>query len=145
MNLLENMRNSVIGFAIAFLLPLTVYVGTRLILNPVYPTLKHAAKDDAAAREENKIKKENYEKEHEKFRQYYFYSSAFVGLLSLFLAVFIIPIPFLSMGFILGGTFCLLSAYMYYWNDLNNLVKFVSLLAALFVLIIASFRFTKGQ
>ncbi len=80
--------------------------------------------------------------DNEEFEKYYFYVTDGVGVAAILSGV-ITPMPFLGMGFILGGVFCLVAAYFKYWDELNDWVKFASLIFALIILILGSFKFVR--
>lgn len=132
---LETVRNASIGIAVMILLPTITYVGTRLLFKePSYPI--YADRNEP----QYKTQVENYYKGRQDFNKYYFYVSSIIGLLAIIAGAFVVPIPFLGMGFILGGTFCLIGGYYYHWSGLTDMFKFISLLVALFVLVMSSFK-----
>lgn len=146
MAMLETVRNASIGIAVMILLPTITYVGTRLLIKePSYPS--HVGQDSEKyyKSEEYKIKMADYQNRKENFSKYYFYVSSVVGLLTIIAGAFVVPIPFLGMGFILGGTFCLMSGYFWYWDELDDIFKFISLIIALLILIISSFKLIKTK
>lgn len=134
--IIENIRNIAIGIGVMVLVPLITHVGIKLIIKePAHLTYQQRqAKDQAVL--------QKYESENKEFKKYYFYIAAIVGIIAIIVGI-IVPIPFLGMGFILGGVICLASAYLGYWGELALLVKFISLLAALILLILASFKFVR--
>lgn len=135
---IENVRNIAIGIAVMILVPSITHVGIKLIVQEP----DHLSYQERQTKDPETLKK--YDLENTVFKKYYFYISAIVGIITI-IAGIIIPIPFLGMGFILGGVICLANAYLGYWDQLALLIKFISLLAALILLIIASFRFVKSD
>ena len=145
MAMLENIRNISIGIAVMLLLPPITFVGTRLIIKePSYPS-SYDKGENYYKSEEYKTELASYQKGKKDFNKYFFYVSSVVGLMAIIAGAFVVPIPFLGMGFILGGTFCLISGYFFYWDSLNDIFKFISLLVALLILIISSFKLIKTK
>jgi len=146
---MENIRNIAIGIGIMILLPLITQVGARLIMKePAYPHTSHYAQAEMTQeeRQQNVLKHEQemeqYQLALKEFEKYYFYITTVVGIIALIAGTFI-QIPFLGMGFILGGVLCIVFGYLSYWQELNHWIKFASLLMALLLLILASFRFAR--
>ncbi len=125
--MVENIRNISIGIGIMILLPLMTHVGTRLII-----------KDPPRSSYNSPV----YKLEQKKFAKYYFYVTTVVGIAAIAAGI-VSPLPFLGMGFILGGVFCITAGYFRYWDELNDLIKFISLLIALVLLVVSSFKFIR--
>lgn len=151
MSVLVTLRNLSIGFAIMILLPTIAYVGTRVAVKEVAyprPTLpKQPGQVIATAKPDSEYQAElaAYNESRSNFQRAYFYTSGIIGLLALILGAFVIPIPFLSLGFIMGGTFCLIGSYFMYWDILNNIIKLISLILALILLIIGGIRLARTE
>ena len=123
-------RDVAIGIALMILIPFTTNVGIKLMLEK--PETSSWSKD---------LLKRKTPSELQASRQQYFYTSVAVGIGSLIIGSFLVPVASLAMGFILGGAITLISGYTMYWSDLNDFMKFSSLLLALIILIFASLRF----
>ncbi len=152
MPVLVTLRNLSIGFAIMILLPTIAYVGTRVAVKEVaYPEQTYPAKSSKQLFPIHKPASEYdaelaaYKASQSNFQKAYFYTSGIIGLLALILGAFVIPIPFLSFGFIMGGTFCLIGSYFMYWDILNNIIKLISLIFALILLIIGGIRLSQEK
>lgn len=148
MSVLVTLRNLSIGFAIMILLPTIAYVGTRVAVKEVaYPshTLPKQPGQLISANSEYQAELATYNESRSNFQKAYFYTSGIIGLLALILGAFVIPIPFLSLGFIMGGTFCLIGSYFMYWDILNNIIKLISLILALILLIIGGIRLARTE
>jgi len=134
-------RNIAIGVAIAILLPAITYVGSHTVINPidprvdVYGYLQGYHPDHLVS----------YHQERAAFYKVHFFVNATVGLLALALGTVVIATPYLSMGFILGGTFCLISGYFGYWHELNIFFKLASLVMVLLLLIGSSFNWKQKK
>ena len=127
----ENIRNVSIGIAVMILLPFTCHVGIELFLQP------ERARTDYL----------NWYKsaERETYDKHYFVSMFIAGFVAILLGTFVVPIPSLGMGFILGGSFALIASYTSYWAKLAEIYRFISLIAALFLLIFSSFWLMRGK
>ena len=148
MAVLVTLRNLSIGFAIMILLPTIVYVGTRVaVKEAVYPKQKYSDEPGPMRITNSEYGTElaAYKASQSNFQKAYFYTSGVIGLIALILGAFIIPIPFLSLGFIMGGTFCLIGSYFMYWSILNNIIKLISLILALILLIIGGIKFSQEK
>ncbi|HLB94307.1 MAG TPA: hypothetical protein VJJ81_03585 [Candidatus Babeliales bacterium] len=152
MSVLVTLRNLSIGFAIMILLPTIAYVGTRVAVKEVaYPRHTPIQAKFGAPITQTKTDSEYqaelaaYNESRSNFQKAYFYTSGIIGLLALILGAFVIPIPFLSLGFIMGGTFCLIGSYFMYWDILNNIIKLISLILALILLIIGGIRLARTE
>jgi hypothetical protein len=129
--LIKNIKNIALGIGIMILLPIITNVGTRLIVK--YPNYSKIDKS---------YTRESYRSDMQKFNKYHFYTHATTGIVAIFIGV-VAPIPFLSMGLVLGGVFCLVGGYFSYWNEIGDLIKFISLLIALLLLVFSSFKLAK--
>ena len=139
--IIENIRNIAIGIAVIILLPLILHVGVRLVVNePSYPKLSGYAHES----KEYQIMLQEYDSELKIYTKHYFYIATVVGIIAI-IAGLITPIPFLGMGFILGGVACLTHGYVIYWDKIHDLVKFISLLLALILLILSSYKVARNK
>ncbi len=146
MTVLVTLRNLSISFAIMILLPTIAYVGTRVAVKELaHPSRSTSFNSEAPDLNTYETDRAAYQENQNSFKKTYFYTSGIIGLLALILGVFIIPISFLSMGFIMGGAFCLIGSYFIYWNILNNIIKLISLIAALILLIIGGIRLSQEK
>lgn len=68
----------------------------------------------------------------------YFIGAIIVGLLAIAAGV-VTRLGFVGFGAILGGVFCVISGYSYYWPRLTDMIRFVSLLIFLVVMVAASY------
>lgn len=140
--MIENIRNMAIGIGVIILLPLILHVGVRLVVHePSHPNIGSFAHE---SEEYRATKMQEYKSEQKIYEKYYFYIAVVVGIVAIIAGV-ITPMPFLGMGFILGGVVCLVNGYFRYWDEMNDLIKFISLLLALILLIISSYRFVRNK
>ena len=115
----NNIRNLSVGLSIFVLLPIAVYLIGSIINKQLFGFILFSA--DA--------------------RAVHFYVSAIIGIASIVIGS-LMKMPFLGLGFILGGTACLVMGYGIYWSDLNDVLKLISLLIAIGLLIFIGYRKT---
>lgn len=144
MDVMSQIRNLALGLSVAALLPMAVYWGVGIIMPaPMYP---HYPQIGDLPAQERKVKKEEHEKKVQEYRElrvkfdrFYFYTAAPIGLVAL-IAGALSKVPFLGVGLVLGGTACLTHGYWTYWDTLDALAKFISLLLALLLIIALGYR-----
>lgn len=71
-----------------------------------------------------------------------FYLSLLAGLAAFFYGTATKIIP-LSIGFVLGGLYCLFMAHYTYWEKFNDLIKFLSVLVIFFILIFFAYKYSQ--
>ena len=134
---IQNVKNMAIGIGIMILVPLVTDVGIRLVIKKpsfdwnAYPVDSKEYKDA----------RDKYELENNRYKTNYFYIASSVGIVSIIVGV-IAPTT-LGMGFVLGGVFSLLLGYVAAWNVLSDVFKFITLLIALILLVLGSFKMIK--
>lgn len=127
-----------IGIGIMILVPLVTNVGTELIFKrPSFDWDAYPADS-----KEYKDAKDQYESENRRYKTNYFYVTSSVGIVSIIVGI-IAPAT-LGMGFVLGGVFSLVLGYMTAWDVLSDVFKFMTLLVALILLVLGSFRIIKS-
>ncbi len=113
-----NIRNLSMGLGISIMLPVAVY----LIGNIISKQLGYVSfSTDTKA--------------------IHFYVSAIIGITSIIIGS-LMKVPFLGLGFILGGTASLVLGYSLYWSGLNDILKLISLLIAIGLLVFIGYRKT---
>lgn len=139
-----------LGFGIAIILPMLVHYGVSTF-SPApkweerYEQYSYQRYNNASPEEKAKIDKERQEKERMwKQRQKVFQRNLFsvavpVGLITIILGA-IAPIQAIGTGLMFGGIFTLTEGYMFYWSELEDWMRFLSLLAAFVVLIFIGYR-----
>ncbi len=159
------LRNIFLGIGIGVLLPSTVYWGMQVIMKQpnrgtINPELKDELRDTEILFQKNpdnkktkvklnevrqKLRKEKalldkkYNKVNTKYEKRYFYIMTLVGLVALIIGG-ISKVPFIGMGFIIGGIICITHSYWSHWYKLTDILKFISLLIALIILIFFGYR-----
>lgn len=134
---IQNVKNMAIGIGIMILLPLLTNVGTQLVIKkPSFVSYTYSGDST-----EHKEARDKYELENNRFATNYFYIASSVGIVSIIIGV-IAPAA-LGMGFVLGGVFSLVLGYVAAWDVLSDLFKFITLLVALILLVLGSFKMIK--
>ena len=141
MKAVETILNISIGITIMILLPLTVHVGTRLVVKEPSWSMMSGLKYGSSEYQE---KQKEYDVLKKEFDKHHFWATTIVGLAALIAGVLVIPVPFVAMGFVLGGAVCLAKGYLFYWNQISDIFKFISLILALLVLTLGSFRMVRA-
>jgi len=102
----------------------------------------------ASLKEEKKELDKTYEEQEKKYdllrkrhENYAFVIYTIVGIASLVAGAYM-KITFLGLGFILGGIASLTTGYVFFWNRLHDILKFISLLIALVIIIATGYRWT---
>ncbi len=160
--LLETLRSACVGLGIAVILPLLIFWGVRVFVErPNWPSdFYEITLDDDLANARNKLEKQpdnaelkyqlalvedqvanSHKESREKYKHliknsdgFLFYTNVAVGLAAI-IAGGLVPVLSLSFGLILGGTFCVIGGYIMVWSTISPLIRFLSLLAALLLLI----------
>ncbi len=141
-----------LGFGIAIILPMLVHYGVSTF-SPApkwqdrYNYSSYHYQDYAKATPEQKAKMDNERKEKEKiwqqkekiFQQHLFVVAVPVGIAAIILGA-IAPIQAIGTGLMFGGIFSLIDGYACYWSELQDWMRFLSLLAAFAVLIFIGYR-----
>lgn len=153
---IDNLQSLAIVLALTFLIPLTAQYGAFLLspMPPAPSALKVNGKHIYSANSvKDFIEKKSYksdeelailkahltvlEKYNKNIRKYYktlFNVCVATGLIFLILGL-VLGAKILNTGFILGGTFSIISGYTYYWRFLPNALQFFSLLVSLILVI----------
>ena len=138
-----------LGFGIAIILPMLVHYGVS-IFSPApkweqYGLYSQAGYESASPEEKAKMDKERQEKDRiwkgkEKiFQRNLFFVAIPVGLVSIVIGA-ISPIQAVGTGLMFGGIFSLTEGYMFYWSELQDWMRFLSLLVAFIILIFIGYR-----
>jgi hypothetical protein len=139
-----------LGFGIAIILPMLVHYGVSTFSpapkwqerHDVYSYEKYR---DASPQQKEKMDKERQEgnkiwKQKQKiFQRNLFLVAATVGIICIILGS-IITIQAIGTGLMFGGIFSVTEGYMFYWSELADWMRFLSLLVAFIVLIYVGYR-----
>jgi len=139
-----------LGFGIAIILPMLVHYG----VSTFSPAPKWQDRYDYSSSQgygnatpEQKAKIDNERKEKEKtwrkkekiFQQHLFLVAVPMGIAAIIVGAFA-SIQAIGTGLMFGGIFTLVDGYFCYWSELQDWMRFLSLLAAFVVLIFIGYR-----
>ena len=139
-NIFENLKSIAFAITIAILLPITMHLGIQLI-NP-YPSYSPLPKSEA--KELRKQHQAEHRVQVQHYNQRYFYSALIIGIIA-FIAGAFFPIDFIGAGLIIGALECFVVGYLHYWDKLNELVKFLSMLGVFLLVFIISYLVAKKR
>jgi len=139
-----------LGFGIAIILPMLVHYGVSTFSpapkwDNYYDNYSYQRYDKATPEERVQLDKERKEKDRiwqEKlkiFQRNLFFVSVPVGIACIVIGA-IMPIQAIGTGLMFGGIFSLTEGYMFYWSELQDWMRFLSLLVAFVVLIFVGYR-----
>jgi hypothetical protein len=139
-----------LGFGIAIILPMMIHYGVSTF-SPApkwqdrNDTYSYQRYDKATPEERAQIDKERKEQDkiwrekQKTFQRNLFFIAVPVGIASIIVGA-IISIQAIGTGLMFGGIFCLTEGYMFYWSELQDWMRFLSLLVAFIVLIFIGYR-----
>ena len=144
-----------LGFGIAVILPMMVHFGVSTFsprpkrqdyqVENYYQRYKRATTNEKIELEKEKSRLNKEFKEHKKrFQIHLFLVSAPVGIAAIIVGS-VIVVQSIGTGLIFGGIFALLNGYRWYWSELQDWMRFLSLLVAFIILIFIGYRKFGGQ
>jgi hypothetical protein len=139
-----------LGFGIAVILPMLVHYGVstfsprpkwRDYYNSAYyqRTRDASPEEKAKLEQERKKRDDEYHNAQKRFQQHLFFVAVPVGMATIVIGS-ISSIQAIGTGLMLGGIFTLIDGYCWYWSELQDWMRFLSLLAAFVVLIFIGYR-----
>jgi hypothetical protein len=140
-----------VGFGIAIILPMLVHYGVSTFTpGPnwrdyhyqagYYQRLQKATPEEKAKLQQEREKSDaEYRDTQKRFQRHLFSVAIPVGIATIFLGA-INPVQAIGTGLMFGGIFTLVDGYCWYWSELQDLIRFLSLLAAFLVLIFVGYR-----
>ncbi len=142
-----------LGFGIALVFPLLIHFGVSSFVHE--PKWKDYHKNDyqdlsampqaersAAIEERNKKQKENqdaFDKAKSSFDQILFWVALPIGLIAIVVGAFLAA-QGIGTGLVFGGIFTLIDGYGNNWNDIDDRLKFLSLLVTFIILIFVGYK-----
>jgi len=132
------------GFGIAIILPMLIHYGVSTFTpSPKwsdYYTSDYRAYETATPEEKKALQKED-RKRQEKYRQQrkvfernLFFVAAPLGIVAIVIGS-LLAVQAVGAGLIFGGIFTLVDGYCWYWSELSDWMRFLSLLAVFFILV----------
>ena len=139
-----------LGFGIAIILPMLVHYGVSTF-SPApkwedrYETYSYQKYQNATPEEKVRLDKERdavTKRWHEKekiFQKHLFFVAVPIGLAAIIIGA-VSLIQAIGTGLMFGGIFTLVDGYCWYWSELQDWMRFLSLLAAFIVLVFIGYR-----
>ena len=136
------------GFGIAIILPMLVHYGVSTFSpSPKwddYYTNHYYQYQNATPEEKKELqvadnKRQEKHKQHRKtFERCLFYVATPVGIAAIIIGS-ILAVQAIGAGLIFGGIFTLIDGYCWYWSELQDWMRFLSLLVAFSVLVVCGY------
>jgi len=135
-----------IGFGIAVVLPALVHFGVKTFhpepkyddyqVENYYEKSEHGttAEKEKVEAEHKKLEAE-YKKKEAEFEKVLFMAAVPVGLAAIIIGA-IVSLPAVGTGLIFGGIFTATDGYTWYWSELHDWMKALSLLIVFIVLLV---------
>ncbi len=139
-----------LGFGIAIILPMLVHFGVSTFsprpkwqdyqVEDYYQKYEKATPEGKASLKEESARLGKKRRTDEKrFARHLFFVAVPVGLTAIILGS-AAAIQAIGTGLMFGGIFTLVDGYAWYWSQLQDWMRFLSLLAAFIVLIFIGYR-----
>ncbi len=137
------------GFGVAIILPMLVHYGVSMF-SPVpkwenYYTSNYYQYENATPEEKKKLQIEDkkhqdqYNQHRKVFERNLFYVATPIGITAIVIGS-MLTVQAIGAGLIFGGIFTLTDGYCWYWSELQDWMRFLSLLAAFIVLVICGYK-----
>ena len=137
------------GFGIAIILPMLVHYGVSTFSpapkwDDYYPSNYYQYQNVTPEErkqfqvEDNK-RQEKYKQHRKTFERHLFYVATPIGIAAIIIGS-ALAVQAIGAGLIFGGIFTLIDGYCWYWPELQDWMRFLSLLAAFVVLVICGYR-----
>ena len=138
------------GFGIAIILPLLIHYGVSTFSpQPKWKDYRNnyysqeyqqaSAEEKAKMTEERKQKDEEYRAKQKIFQQRLFFVAVPIGLTAIIVGSFL-SVQAVGAGLIFGGIFTVIDGYCWYWTELQDWMRFVSLLIAFIILVTIGYK-----
>lgn len=139
-----------LGFGIAIILPMLVHYGVSTF-SPApkyqerYENYSYQKYQDATGEEKIKLDKERdaatkrWQEKEKIFQKHLFFVAVPIGLAAIIIGA-VSLIQAIGTGLMFGGIFTLVDGYCWYWSELQDWMRFLSLLAAFVVLLFIGYR-----
>jgi len=140
-----------LGFGIAILLPMLVHYGVSTFSpqpkwSDYYDNSYYGDYRDATDEKKEELKKERnaidkkYKLKRKIFERKLFFTATPTGIAAIVIGSFL-GVQAVGAGLIFGGIFTLIDGYCWYWSELDDWMRFVSLLITFIVMV--SIGYTK--
>ena len=139
-----------LGFGIAIILPMLVHYGVSTFSpspkwQDRYNTYSYQKYQNATPEEKIKLDQERdaatkrWQEKEKIFQRHLFMVAVPIGLAAIIIGAVSI-IQAIGTGLMFGGIFTLVDGYCWYWSELQDWMRFLSLLVAFIVLIFIGYR-----
>ncbi len=142
-------KNFALGFGVAILFPMLVHYGINTFVPPLdlsatYVNVTFSQENMTQQQINRNIELHRQlqslrETVYQKYAEMFFLFALPIGVAAIIFGLYM-NIPGVGAGFIFGGVFTILEAYLLNWGSLNNSMRFVSLLLALSVIVYVAYR-----
>ena len=153
----ERSKHVVVALGLAVILPMLVYYGVSSVIPPpewrdYTPRREQAETPKSEARDQKETQKltaflvspgKDFVEAKRAFSRALFFVAVPVGLIAIVVGG-LLSVPAIGPGLILGGVASLVLGYGRFWSDLENWMRFGSLLVAFVVLILIAWRKFRG-
>lgn len=130
-------RKIAIGIGIALIFPLLIYYGVSTFHAPP----KHADYFRASGDWQNEEKKAAFDTAAKSFARKLYFVAAPLGIVAILVGPFL-AVQAIGTGLIFGGILAVSGGYWWYWDWLDDWLRFVSLAVAAGVLVYVGYRRT---
>lgn len=139
-----------LGFGVAIILPMLVHYGVSTF-SPApkwreryetghYQQYKNATPEEKARLDREKgAREENWRNRQKMFQRHLFFVAVPLGIAAIIIGA-VSAIQAIGTGLMFGGIFTLVDGYCWYWSELQDWMRFLSLLVAFVVLIFIGYR-----
>jgi hypothetical protein len=138
-----------VGFGIAIILPMLIHYGVSTFslspkLSDYYQNNYDFNRNESAEqreknRQEMQRKQVDFRNAQKKFQQHLFFVAVPIGIAAILVGAST-PIQAIGTGLMFGGIFTVMDGYLWYWSELQDSLRFLSLLVAFIVLIYVGYR-----
>lgn len=148
-------KKIVLGFGIAILLPLTVYYGVSTFSSePKYRDYQienyHEKHERATTEQQIELEQRRTQlnnqriADEKRFQRHLFFVAAPIGIIAIIVGS-VIAVQAIGTGLMLGGIITLAEGYICYWSELQDWMRFASLLIGFVVLIFIGYHKLTGK
>ncbi len=144
-----------LGFGIAIILPMLVHYGVSTFsprpkwqdyqIENYYSRHNRATPEEKVRLEEQReqLQRER-QKAQKRFQRHLFFVATPIGIAAIIIGS-VIAMQAIGTGLMFGGIFTLINGYCWYWSELKDWMRFLSLLAAFVILIFIGYHKLSGQ
>lgn len=144
-----------LGFGVAILLPMVIHYGVTTFsprpkwrdyqIENYYERYKRATPEEKVRLEEERSRLAKERREHERrFQKHLFFVATPMGIIAIIVGS-ISAVQAIGTGLIFGGIFTLMDGYIWYWTELKDWMRFLSLLIAFIIIIFIGYRKFAGE